>query len=43
VNGQTPQNAVIVQPGQAGENQIVYQPDGSAQIQTGYFLRLFNF
>lgn len=28
------QNAVVVQPGST-ENQIVYQPDGSAQIQTG--------
>lgn len=30
----TQQNAVVVQPGSA-ENQIIYQPDGSAQIQTG--------
>lgn len=28
------QNAVVVQSGST-ENQIVYQPDGSAQIQTG--------
>ena len=37
MNGQSQQNAVVVQPSQAGENQIVYQPDGSAQIQTGVF------